>query len=300
MTDTPPPGSPTPSSPSPESDFTIRFVVGVLLAAGACLVTWAGGWWFRGLAVLCAGLMLFEWAGMHKVARLWAGLAAALAAAVLLGAAEYYYPVSADAADLVELSFVPALAGALLIGLVTLRIAMGWGFAYIVLPAFCLVVLNWIEPGLVFWVIIVTVATDTFAYFAGRSIGGPKLAPKVSPNKTWAGLVGGMAGASCFGWLAAWYFELGAPFLWLGAAMGLIAQAGDLYESWVKRRAGIKDSGSLLPGHGGVLDRLDGLLAVSLAVMAILLWTELWNPPEPQDEVIEMMTASYATVAGAG
>ena len=287
-------------APKPDSDLTIRFVVGVVLIAGASLITWAGGWWFRGLAVIATGLMLLEWADMHQVRRLWAGAGAFLAAAVLLGAAEYYYPVSADAAELVEISFVPALAGALLLGLVTLRIAMGWGFAYIVLPAFCLVVLNWIEPGLVFWVIIVTVATDTFAYFAGRSIGGPKLAPKISPNKTWAGLVGGMAGASCFGWLAAWYFDLGAPFLWLGAAMGVVAQAGDLYESWEKRRAGIKDSGALLPGHGGVLDRLDGLLAVSLAVMAILLWTDLWTPPATDDGLIDTMTVMHVTGARAG
>jgi phosphatidate cytidylyltransferase len=293
--------APQTAGPKPDSDFTVRFVVGVLLIAGASLVTWAGGWWFRALAVIAVGLMLIEWADLKKVPRLWGGIAAVLAAGVLLGAAEYYYPVSADAAELVEISFVPALAGALLIGLVTLRIAMGWGFAYIVLPAYCLVVLNWIEAGLVFWVIIVTVATDTFAYFAGRGIGGPKLAPKLSPNKTWAGLVGGMAGASCFGWLAAWYFELGAPFLWLGAAMGLVAQAGDLYESWEKRRAGVKDSGTLLPGHGGVLDRLDGLLAVSLAVMAILLWTQLWDPPAPPDDgLIETMTARHETGARAG
>ena len=115
------------------------------------------------------------------------------------------------------------------------------------------------------------------AYFAGRVIGGPKLAPRISPNKTWAGLIGGMAGAAAFGWLMAWYFEMEPLFRWLGGPMGAIAQAGDLYESWVKRRAGVKDSGSLLPGHGGVLDRLDGLLAVALAVTLLLmagLWTE--------------------------
>ena len=83
--------------------------------------------------------------------------------------------------------------------------------------------------------------------------------------------------------------------------MGIIAQAGDLYESWEKRRAGIKDSGALLPGHGGVLDRLDGLLAVSLAVMAILLWTKLWNEPASRDEGdAEVMTATYAAAIGTG
>jgi phosphatidate cytidylyltransferase len=129
---------------------------------------------------------------------------------------------------------------------------------------------------LVFWVFVVTWATDIMAYFAGRAIGGPKLAPRVSPNKTWAGLLGGMAGAGLFGWLMAWYFEMEPLFHWLGAPMGAIAQAGDLYESWEKRRAGVKDSGTLLPGHGGVLDRLDGLLAVALAT-TLLLMAGLWT-----------------------
>lgn len=287
MSDTP--------SPKPQSDLTLRFAMGVMMIAGASLITWFGGWPFRALALVGAAIMLVEWADMHKVARLWAWVAAALAAAVLLGAAEYFYAADADAADLLPLSFVPALAGALLVGLASRRVVMGWGFAYIVLPAFALVVIGWIATGLVFWVLIVTWATDIFAYFAGRAIGGPKLAPRISPNKTWAGLVGGTAGAAASGWLAAWYFELGSPFIWIGAAMGLVAQLGDLYESWEKRRAGIKDSGSLLPGHGGVLDRLDGLLAVALAVMAILLWTDLWDPPAPADEpdVSEVVTVRH-------
>ena len=114
---------------------------------------------------------------------------------------------------------------------------------------------------LVFWVFAVTWATDIFAYFAGRAIGGPKLAPRISPNKTWAGLIGGMAGAGLLGWRSPDWFEMEWSFHWMGAPMGLVAQLGDLYESWEKRRAGVKDSGTLLPGHGGVLDRLDGLLA---------------------------------------
>jgi phosphatidate cytidylyltransferase len=272
-----------PSQPSAGSDLPTRFAMGVAMIAVASLVTWFGGWPFRVLVAIAAAIMLVEWADMHKVPRPWAWFGGVLAAAVLLGAAEYYYPNAADEGDLSWISFAPALGAAVLIGLASRRIAMGWGFAYIVIPSFALVVMSWVSEvamGLVFWVLIVTWATDIFAYFAGRGIGGPKLAPRISPNKTWAGLIGGMAGAALFGWLAARFFHLDMPFPWAGAAMGLIAQLGDLYESWEKRRAGVKDSGTLLPGHGGVLDRLDGLLAVALATM-ILLMTDYWSPPEP-------------------
>ena len=291
----------------PASDLTVRFAMGVAMIAVAVLVTIAGGWLFRAFAWALAAVMLIEWADMRKVPRLWAWLGAALAAAVLLGAAEYFYPAaydpdtSAGAIEMSWLSFAPALGAAVLLGLASRRLAMGWGFLYIVLPAFCLVVLSWETYGngaLIFWTFITTWATDIFAYFAGRAIGGPKLAPKISPNKTWAGLVGGMAGASFAGWAVAWYFELGTPFLWIGATMGLLAQLGDLYESWEKRRAGIKDSGSLLPGHGGVLDRLDGLLAVAVAVMIIVL-CNFWNPPEGPP-VVDTMTAMHAAGLRAG
>jgi phosphatidate cytidylyltransferase len=286
MTEPPQPDAPAPKS---GSDLTVRFAMGVAMIAVALVVTILGGWAFRIFALVLAGLMLVEWADMHKVQRLWAFAGAVLAAAVLLGAAEYCYPVAYDPdtwgydVDWTWMSLVPALGGAVLIAIASRRIVMGWGFLYIVLPAFCLVAESWETYGngaLVFWVLIVTWATDIFAYFAGRAIGGPKLVPKISPNKTWAGLIGGMIGASFFGWAVAWYFQLGTPFLWIGASMGLVAQLGDLYESWEKRRAGIKDSGTLLPGHGGVLDRLDGLLAVTVAVMLILL-LDKWNPPEP-------------------
>jgi len=128
----------------------------------------------------------------------------------------------------------------------------------------------------VLWVMVVTWSTDIFAYFAGRAIGGPKLAPRISPSKTWAGLVGGVAGAELFGWLVAAFLDLGSPFLYISGFMGVLAQAGDLFESWVKRRAGVKDSGTLLPGHGGALDRLDGFLPVIVATLVILM-TGLWS-----------------------
>lgn len=105
------------------------------------------------------------------------------------------------------------------------------------------------------------VATDIGAYFAGRTFGGPKIAPSISPSKTWAGLAGGMIGASAV-FLTARTDETVAQSIAAGVLLAVVAQAGDFFESWMKRRAGVKDSGSLIPGHGGMFDRVDGLLAV--------------------------------------
>ena len=269
--------------PIPQSDLPARFAMGVLMIGVAIAVTMLGGWPFRVLAAAAAAVMLIEWGDMHKVPQLWSYVGAGLLGLLLLAGVEYLYPAAEallefEGADLAPnwQAFAAALGGALLLALLSRRAVLGAGLAYVGIPAFALVSLSWVWEALVFWVFVVTWATDIFAYFAGRAIGGPKLAPRISPNKTWAGLVGGMAGAAACGWLLATWFQMEPFFLWAGAAMGLIAQAGDLFESWVKRRAGVKDSGTLLPGHGGVLDRLDGLLAVAIAT-ALLLMAGYWT-----------------------
>lgn len=273
--------------PIPQSDLPARFAMGVLMIGVALVATIWGGWWFRALVGAAVAIMLVEWADMHKVARPWGYAAAALTAATLLGAAEYLYATAEQVDELPEeltaalfdpnwLGFAAFAVPALIAGLLSRRPAMAWGVLYIGIPSFALLSLSWAWETLVLWVFAVTWATDILAYFAGRAIGGPKLAPAISPNKTWAGLIGGMVGAGLFGWLVASWFEMEPIFLWAGALMGAIAQAGDLYESWVKRRAGVKDSGTMLPGHGGVLDRLDGLLAVAIAT-TLLLMAGLWT-----------------------
>ena len=119
------------------------------------------------------------------------------------------------------------------------------------------------------WVFGMVWATDIGAYFAGRAFGGARLAPAISPSKTWSGLIGGMVAAliasATIGDRAG---IIGVP-LWIGLFMGLLAQLGDLGESWMKRRAGVKDSGKLIPGHGGIFDRVDGLLPVALILGAL-------------------------------
>ena len=126
--------------------------------------------------------------------------------------------------------------------------------------------------SLLFWLLFVVWATDSGAYAAGRTIGGPKLAPSISPNKTWAGLGGGMASAALVGTMAAWLLGLENPagLALISALIAVIAQAGDLLESSLKRRFGAKESSNLIPGHGGLLDRLDGVLAAGLAVAALV------------------------------
>jgi phosphatidate cytidylyltransferase len=135
---------------------------------------------------------------------------------------------------------------------------------------------------LLIMVIGITVFTDTGAYFTGRAIGGPKIAPRISPSKTWAGLAGGMAASVLWVFLWVWVIDE-APLAWprfelglhlspqnvtgaiaLGAGMAVLAQAGDFFESWLKRKAGVKDSSGLIPGHGGMFDRIDGLVPVVL------------------------------------
>lgn len=158
------------------------------------------------------------------------------------------------------------------------RIVRGWGgawfpagFFYALLPALALL---WIRErdahglALLVWAFIVTWSTDIGAYFVGRSFGRKKLAPTISPSKTVEGLYGGIVAATVLGGAWAYLNHLGSALYLLAPVLALSAQAGDLFESGMKRRAGVKDSGTWLPGHGGVLDRLDGLVPVAVLTAA--------------------------------
>ncbi len=144
------------------------------------------------------------------------------------------------------------------------------GTLYIGIP---LIALVWLRAnpdmgrGTIFWLFAVVWASDTGAYAFGRLIGGPRMAPSISPKKTWAGLLGGIAcaGAASAATIAAFGRSDLVLFSTLGAMMGGVAQGGDLFESWVKRRFRVKDASNIIPGHGGLLDRVDGLMAVAFA-----------------------------------
>ncbi|VAV96365.1 Phosphatidate cytidylyltransferase [hydrothermal vent metagenome] len=153
-------------------------------------------------------------------------------------------------------------------------IKLATGIFYAGLPALAILYLHGSENGLlmVFWTLALVWATDIGAYFTGRAVGGPKLAPKYSPNKTWAGLIGGVVVSALFSFALHVYFQLTFQMVLLSIPLAILAQMGDLFESQMKRKAGVKDSGTVFPGHGGVMDRLDGLIPVAPVVAAIVLW----------------------------
>lgn len=252
-------------------DVGVRAASGLVLGAAALAALWAGGWAFAAFVAIGAALLLLEWCTMHAVAPTDRALGVGILAVVAVVAAAGL-PVAA----------LLALAAALaLIALATMARRTGrnasWlgaGLAYAALPAVALIWLRGQPDGFAFvlFVLAIVWATDILAYFAGRALGGAKLAPAISPSKTWAGLVGGVVGAAVASALVAGAAWGGAPptYLAIGAGLAVVAQAGDLFESWLKRRAGVKDSGSLIPGHGGVMDRVDGLVPVACLVAAVV------------------------------
>lgn len=178
-----------------------------------------------------------------------------------------------------------------LIGLVVLILGSEWrrmvgarfgwlalGMVYIALSCWALWRLR-VDPEwgrvTLFWLLALVWGADTGGYVFGRALGGPKLAPAVSPNKTWSGFLGGTFTSALCGW-AVVYFMLDTQVYnvdWqiaaFSAAIAVVSQIGDLFESWIKRRFGVKDSGAIIPGHGGLFDRVDGLVAAALAVALI-------------------------------
>jgi phosphatidate cytidylyltransferase len=249
------------------SDLGVRTISGIALIALALTALWAGGIWFWLLTSIAAMLMLSEWGDLvqsdpkHKRLTLFAGCVPLAIMAPGLAAGPSF------------LALGLTIGAAFFIVIVTNKPRLAFGIVYVALPTLALLLLRGQPQGLLLatWTLATVWATDIGAYAAGRSIGGPKLAPSVSPNKTWAGLIGGVIAALLLG-LALWRLaDLRLQFAVASAILAVISQIGDLYESWLKRLAGVKDSGSLLPGHGGVLDRLDGLVPVAPAAAALIL-----------------------------
>lgn len=229
----------TEGSTKPKSDLGVRTASGIAMMLVSGVVIWIGGWTFKLFVLLLAAGLIGEWA------------------------------------KLVFLFVQSAIQRSLWIAA---------GLIYIGIAVWTLLRLRDQYLAIAIYPVAVVIATDVGAYFAGRTVGGPKIAPRISPSKTWSGLIGGMVLAAIISaisteWIVlddSYQVALMGIFIVVGAILAVCAQAGDFLESWMKRRAGVKDSGTLIPGHGGLLDRMDGLLSVLFVYgTAAYLWRSL-------------------------
>lgn len=249
------------------SDLATRLLVAIALIGLAAVALWAGGLGFWLVIAAIGLLMMGEWADLCG-----AGLQhKRLSQYALTVPLAIMAPGLAAGPGFLALGLV--IGAAFFVAAVTRSGRLAGGVLYVGLPVLALLTLRMQEPhGLLytFWAMALVWACDSGAYFAGRAIGGPKLAPQISPNKTWAGFIGGVAAAAIFAALLIW-LGLPVPLAIATPMLAMLAQLGDLYESHLKREAGVKDSGNLLPGHGGIMDRLDGLVAVAPVAALLVL-----------------------------
>ena len=275
-------------APKRQSELRTRTISAAVMAALVVTLATIGGWPYRALTVFIGIVVLQEWCAMTGCLRpfgmpqrftilatatvgllvLFSQFAWAIVTAVLGFAIAYAIsfvrlrevPRPVEARHWSWLSLGYLYSSSIMIAFAVLRGDTAFGLA---VCAFILAVV---------W------ATDIFAYFVGRTLGGPKLAPRISPNKTWSGFLGGVTFAVIAGIAVAYGTtltgHLPAVSMWLvpiAIVLSIVSQCGDLFESWVKRRSGAKDSGRLIPGHGGIMDRIDGLGAAAVAALAMLL-----------------------------
>ncbi len=257
---------PAAPAPKPTGELQTRVIVGGLLITAAVAAVYFGGALLWLLVVLMALGIMSEWAGLTgrdenrklgmyalsvplAIMSPWAAGASFLAVGLIMGAAMF-------------------------ISVFDRSLKLAAGAFYAGLPALAIIYLRDIDNGMliVIWTLALVWATDIGAYFSGRAIGGPKLAPQFSPNKTWAGLIGGVILTALFSFALHAYWALPFDLVLLSIPLAVLAQLGDLFESWLKRKAGAKDSGNIFPGHGGVMDRLDGLIPVAPVVAIIMLY----------------------------
>jgi phosphatidate cytidylyltransferase len=256
------------------SALAARVLSAIVMIPIALLVIRVGLPWLGIGAALLASGMAWEWARLTHVPT-----AGPTGIAMVLSAA----------GSVVIATLVGANAGALCGTLGIVLLGLYWrdrspalwiwgGLLWIVIPSIGLLYLRDPRHGgweTMFWLCFVVWATDIGAFVVGKLVGGPRLAPRISPQKTWAGFFGGMAAAGIVGWLASsWAIGgNGLTMAVVSAALAIVGQMGDMAESYAKRRFGAKDSSNLIPGHGGLLDRLDGMIAVVALVGLITLVT---------------------------
>lgn len=258
--------------PAGPSNLQLRVVSAIVLIVAVLALTWAGGVWYRILSAAIAGAVLYEWMAMSLPA---AERAHRLLLSLLLAVVLVLLVAGSSATLLLALLGAGVVVAVLHAAWLKLGFWPAAGLAY---AGLCGISLAFVRGGdmaglyATLFLFAVVWATDIFAYFVGRAVGGPKLAPSISPGKTWSGAIGGAVFAIVAGALVAHYagstWGIGA-IVAVALLLSVISQAGDLFESRLKRLFSVKDSSQLIPGHGGVMDRVDGLAAAAFALFVV-------------------------------
>jgi phosphatidate cytidylyltransferase len=261
-------------------ELSKRIVSGLAIAIVALAMTYWSPALFTVLVLFIAAAMTWEWGRMVR-------RTAMPDTAMIVHILALFLAAALSASDSAGLAIAPAMIGAIAVSALTFGSGSGQlsgiGVLYTSLPVIALAWLRGDEPlGFLatLYVLLSVVVTDIGAYASGRTLGGPKLWPAVSPNKTWSGLVGGVLAAAVAGALFAWLSGSGSA-AWLaalGLVLGIVAQGGDLAESALKRHFGLKDSSDLIPGHGGVMDRMDGIVTASVLAAIVALAIDAYAP----------------------
>ncbi|WP_420863527.1 phosphatidate cytidylyltransferase [Algirhabdus cladophorae] len=246
-------------------DLRDRILSGMWMAGLGIAGIWLGGIWFQMLTVFVTAVMIWElWMMIQPDQPTPGMLLSALTASILSGLI-----ASPDPFYLLILLIAPAIGAAALkkerltfVGFALGITIAGWGL-----------VTFRENYGVVWllWMVLVVIVTDIAGYFAGKMFGGPKFWPAISPKKTWSGTVAGWVGAALVGFAFLSFTNAGSDLPWISVALSFASQMGDIAESALKRRQGVKDSSTLIPGHGGLFDRFDGLLGAALVMLLVAL-----------------------------
>lgn len=245
------------------SDLNARMISGAAMVLVGLLGIWFGGHIFHALVALICGLMVWELVGMLRpgvrILQLQLGLLTGVA--MLLS-------VVLPVGFALPVLLAPALVG---FGQLERNRTLYMAFSVmILLSGFGMMqVRDDLGFGWMLWLVLVVVVTDVVGYFAGRALGGPKFWPRVSPKKTWSGTAAGWIGAGVVGLLFSFGTGVGLQLIGISIAVSMASQMGDIAESGMKRRMGVKDSSNLIPGHGGLMDRFDGMLGASVFLLII-------------------------------